>query len=46
MMEVKTGVAENGYTQISFAEQIDNAKVVVKGAYDLLSKVKNTEEEH
>jgi membrane fusion protein, heavy metal efflux system len=45
MMEVKTGVAENGYTQVSFAEQIDNAKVVVKGAYDLLSKVKNTEEE-
>ncbi|WP_145859637.1 efflux RND transporter periplasmic adaptor subunit [Pedobacter suwonensis] len=45
MMEVKTGVAENGYTQISFAEQIDNVKVVVKGAYDLLSKVKNTEEE-
>jgi len=45
MMEVKTGVAENGYTQVSFAEQINSAKVVVKGAYDLLSKVKNTEEE-
>ncbi|QXU42060.1 efflux RND transporter periplasmic adaptor subunit [Pedobacter sp. D749] len=45
MMEVKTGVAENGYTQVSFAGQINNAKVVIKGAYDLLSKVKNTEEE-
>ncbi|WP_406825412.1 efflux RND transporter periplasmic adaptor subunit [Pedobacter sp. KACC 23697] len=45
MIEVKTGVAENGYTQVSFAEQINDAKVVVKGAYDLLSKVKNTEEE-
>lgn len=45
MMEVKTGVAENGYTQISFAEQISDVKVVIKGAYDLLSKVKNAEEE-
>ncbi|MFD2582532.1 efflux RND transporter periplasmic adaptor subunit [Pedobacter vanadiisoli] len=45
MMEVKTGVAENGYTQVSFAEPISEAKVVVKGAYDLLSKVKNTGEE-
>ncbi|SDH16786.1 membrane fusion protein, cobalt-zinc-cadmium efflux system [Pedobacter terrae] len=45
MMEVKTGVAENGYTQVSFAEHINDAKVVVKGAYDLLSKVKNVEEE-
>lgn len=45
MMEVKTGVAENGYTQVSFAEQINDVKVVIKGAYDLLSKVKNAEEE-
>ncbi|WP_343524063.1 efflux RND transporter periplasmic adaptor subunit [Pedobacter sp.] len=45
MMEVKTGVAENGYTQVSFAEPISEAKVVVKGAYDLLSKVKNAGEE-
>ncbi|NII81011.1 efflux RND transporter periplasmic adaptor subunit [Pedobacter riviphilus] len=45
MTEVKTGVAENGYTQVSFAEQIGDVKVVVKGAYDLLSKVKNAEEE-
>ncbi|RLJ79397.1 efflux RND transporter periplasmic adaptor subunit [Pedobacter alluvionis] len=45
MMEVKTGVAENGYTQVSFGGQINNAKVVIKGAYDLLSKVKNAEEE-
>jgi len=47
MMEVKTGVAENGYTQVTFAETITKPKVVVKGAYDLLSKVKNAEgEEH
>lgn len=45
MMEVKTDVAENGYTQVSFAETVNKPKVVVKGAYDLLSKVKNEEEE-
>jgi cobalt-zinc-cadmium efflux system membrane fusion protein len=45
MMEVKTDVAENGYTQVSFAEAVAKPKVVVKGAYDLLSKVKNEEEE-
>ncbi len=45
MVEVKTGVAENGYTQVSAIESLSGAKVVVKGAYDLLSKVKNTEEE-
>jgi len=45
MTEVKTGVAENGYTQVSFAGQINDVKVVTKGAYDLLSKVKNAEEE-
>ncbi|MBO9673382.1 MAG: efflux RND transporter periplasmic adaptor subunit [Sphingobacteriaceae bacterium] len=45
MVEVKTGVAENGYTQVSFAEPVSEVKVVVKGAYDLLSKVKNAEEE-
>jgi cobalt-zinc-cadmium efflux system membrane fusion protein len=45
MMEVKTDVAENGYTQVSFAEEVTKPKVVIKGAYDLLSKVKNAEEE-
>jgi len=45
MVEVKTGVAENGYTQVSFARQISEVKVVTKGAYDLLSKVKNADEE-
>jgi cobalt-zinc-cadmium efflux system membrane fusion protein len=45
MMEVKTDVAENGYTQVLFADEITKPKVVIKGAYDLLSKVKNAEEE-
>lgn len=44
MMEVKTGVAESGYTQITFINPAKNAMVVTKGAYDLLSKVKNEEE--
>ncbi|WP_316799589.1 efflux RND transporter periplasmic adaptor subunit [Pedobacter frigidisoli] len=46
MLEVKTGVSENGYTQVSFAQELPSGnRVVVKGAYDLLSKVKNSEEE-
>ncbi|KQM69513.1 hemolysin D [Pedobacter sp. Leaf216] len=45
MIEVKTDVSENGFTQISFAEALTKPKIVVKGAYDLLSKVKNEEEE-
>lgn len=45
MMEVITGVAENGYTQVSFDGQMLDGKVVINGAYDLLSKVKNAEEE-
>jgi cobalt-zinc-cadmium efflux system membrane fusion protein len=45
MMEVKTDVAENGYTQVLFSDEITKPKVVIKGAYDLLSKVKNAEEE-
>ena len=44
MMEVKTGVAESGYTQITFVNTAKNAMVVTNGAYDLLSKVKNEEE--
>ncbi|HMI04895.1 MAG TPA: efflux RND transporter periplasmic adaptor subunit [Pedobacter sp.] len=45
MAEVNTGVSENGYTQVSFPGQDAGIKIVVKGAYDLLSKVKNAEEE-
>ncbi|MES2620243.1 MAG: efflux RND transporter periplasmic adaptor subunit [Bacteroidota bacterium] len=45
MVEVRTEVAENGYIQVSSTEPLNKAKIVVKGAYDLLSKVKNAEEE-
>ncbi|MEO5911414.1 MAG: efflux RND transporter periplasmic adaptor subunit [Pelobium sp.] len=47
MVKVKTGIQELGYTQISFLENKDlkTMDVVINGAYDLLSKIKNTAEE-
>lgn len=47
-IEIKKGVSENGYTEILFPEgfEIDHAEVVIKGAYDLLSKMNNSEEGH
>jgi cobalt-zinc-cadmium efflux system membrane fusion protein len=47
MQEVNTGNSENGFTQITFADGKDlNAHTfVIKGAYTLLMKMKNTEEE-
>ena len=42
MQEVQTGITENGYTQVSLRHQ--EANIVLKGAYDLLSQVKNAEE--
>ena len=47
MQEVSTGNSENGFTQITFADGKDlNAHTfVIKGAYTLLMKMKNTEEE-
>ena len=45
MVEVKKGVVELGYTEISIPGGItDNIKVVINGAYDILAKMKNTEE--
>lgn len=45
-IEVTTGVSENGYTEVILPESFDrNSKVVVNGAYDLLSKMNNVEEE-
>lgn len=47
MQEVDTKNTENGFTQISFADSTDiRSKIfVTKGAYTLLMKMKNTEEE-
>ncbi|MBI3717556.1 MAG: efflux RND transporter periplasmic adaptor subunit [Sphingobacteriales bacterium] len=45
-IEVTTGVSENGYAEVILPEGFDrNIKVVVNGAYDLLSKMNNLEKE-
>lgn len=48
MMEVSKGISEDGFTQISLSDSsidIANIKLVVNGAFTLLAKAKNTEEE-
>jgi membrane fusion protein, heavy metal efflux system len=46
MLKVGTGVAELGFVAVELPENFDreNKKIVINGAYDLLSKVKNSEE--
>ena len=46
MIEVKKGVTDNGYTEIALPENLDikTVKVVIKGAYNLLSAKKNAGE--
>lgn len=46
-VEVRKGVSQNGYTEVFLAEnfELDHAEVVIKGAYDLLAKMNNSEEE-
>lgn len=47
MLEVIPGDTELGYTEIKFPEETkwQNMNVVLTGAYDLLAKMKNSEEE-
>ncbi len=47
LVNVKVGVSELNYTELIFDQGTDyqNWKVVTNGAYDLLSKMKNSEEE-
>jgi membrane fusion protein, heavy metal efflux system len=47
MHEVATQNSDNGFTQITFVDKIDrvNSDFVIKGAYPLLMKMKNTEDE-
>lgn len=46
MLEIMTGVSEDGFVEIFLPENVsDNSQVVTKGAYSVLSKIKNTEEE-
>ena len=46
MIEIIAGVTELGFTQVSATSNIDLSKerIVLNGAYDLLSKIKNSEE--
>jgi len=46
IIEVKKGVSSSGYTRISLPDGFDisSAKVVIKGAYNLLSAMKNAGE--
>ncbi|MBE7170491.1 MAG: efflux RND transporter periplasmic adaptor subunit [Williamsia sp.] len=45
-IEVGVTVTENGYTGVILPENFDmKSKVVIKGAYDLLSKMNNSEDE-
>lgn len=44
MLEIKTGVTELNYTEIIFITELNKeTQIVIKGAYDLLSKLKNSE---
>jgi membrane fusion protein, heavy metal efflux system len=45
MLEIQTSNRELGFTEVNVADSIRQADVVVKGAYSLLSKMKNSEEE-
>lgn len=47
VIEITTGVSDNGFTEVAVPDGFDiNAKtIVLKGAYDLLSKMNNSEEE-
>lgn len=46
MVEVTTGITDGGYTEVTTPAGRDfKGNVVLKGTYDLLSKMKNSEEE-
>ena len=45
MVEVKTGNSENGFTEIALDDKLKNEPFVLKGAYSLLMKLKNTTDE-
>ncbi len=45
MIEVEAGNTESGFTEVMLPEAHLQAEVVVKGAYTVLSKLKNSEEE-
>ncbi len=45
-IEIQKGIAQNGYTEVVLPDGFDiSSEVVINGAYDLLSKMNNSEEE-
>lgn len=44
MIEVKTGIKETGFIEIVDSDKLKGQIIVVKGAYSLLMKLKNTED--
>lgn len=46
-IEIQKGVSQNGYSEVVLPEgfETDHAEIVVKGAYHLLAKMNNSEEE-
>ena len=44
LIEVKKGVSEGGYTEVILPKDVKlpESKIVIKGAYNLLSAMKNT----
>lgn len=45
MVNIITGLQEAGYVEVQLPKGIDSPSIVKTGAYDLLSKLKNSEEE-
>jgi cobalt-zinc-cadmium efflux system membrane fusion protein len=45
MVEIQTSSSELGYTEVTVPDSLSNSEIVVKGAYAILSKMKNREEE-
>jgi cobalt-zinc-cadmium efflux system membrane fusion protein len=45
MIEIQTGVSDNGFIEIKNEEALAGKKLVIKNAYALLSQLKNTKED-
>jgi cobalt-zinc-cadmium efflux system membrane fusion protein len=46
MVEIQIGNSELGYTEVTVPDTLnEQSEVVVTGAYSILSKIKNSEEE-
>jgi cobalt-zinc-cadmium efflux system membrane fusion protein len=45
MVEIEKGVSEGGFTQVALTEALKEKQIVVKGAYHLVSILRNSEEE-